>query len=146
MQHSIDTSLPIALVICVSSRSGELSLVCKHLFMTLLLKPMLSELALMAVIHSLALAASALHMPLSCYPTLTPVLLSRGFTITVLDPVSITPSSLSAKIARLIKLLMCQLYHKPCSSVRLLVSPDASLAALFMPCDDSIAAPRVSPR
>jgi hypothetical protein len=97
-------------------------------------------------IHSLALAASALHMPLSCYPTLTPVSLSRGFTITVLDPVSITPSSLSAKIARLIKLLMCQLYHKPCSSVRLLVSPDASLAALFMPCDDSIAAPRVSPR
>jgi hypothetical protein len=53
-------------------------------------------------VHSHALAASALHTPLNCHPTLTPVSLSAGFSSIALALVSITPRSLPTKTAGLV--------------------------------------------
>jgi hypothetical protein len=53
-------------------------------------------------VHSYALAASALHTPLNCHPTLTgtPVSLSVGFSSIALVPLSMTPRSLPTRLLR----------------------------------------------
>jgi hypothetical protein len=54
------------------------------------------------LLHPHALAASALHTPLNCHPTLTPVSLSTGFSSTALALVSMTSRSLPTKTAGLV--------------------------------------------
>lgn len=52
-----------------------------------------------STVHSYALAASALHAPLNCHPTLTPVSLSTGFSSIALALVSKMPRILPAEIS-----------------------------------------------
>jgi hypothetical protein len=56
----------------------------------------------LSVVHSYALAVSALHTPLDCHPTLTPVSLSAGFSLIALAFVSITSRPLPTETAGLV--------------------------------------------